>query len=690
MYHAKNTLITILACVVLNAVLLSALTACSSDAEREYIRSLQLATLTAAPMQATATQVAQAMRYTQTAEAVVAQKAEADQAYIAASLQLTQFAATATTEANATQSAIWATELAIKTTQTAESIRATQTTEARQTAEAQRSTQQAYQTTATMDALNAASTAQSQTIQSTAAAVSAITTQQASIATATAQVIIAIEQRAAIDARTTQMALTVRGQEATNYAIAWSPICAGALLFGFMAFIVIRFTNAELTSKKAIRNQAGELIAVIEERSGKLAVLLPGRSFHPAMLNTKDGIVIPNTIPQLQEKVVQRDQLLQALRTNPTLLASNLNKGLLESAQPEQPALAPDLGTIPAPWDRLNTWNSQTFIIGVNNTAQPITFDPLATPHLLVAGTSGAGKSMTILRPMAAQALAKGYQVVLANDAGGDYAPLGSHPNLIRAGEGAAAAAEILTAVSSEVDRRSAILRTNGTSTWSRLPEHLRGNAAPILLVIDELVALAWEASGEVKQKIWRAVIHITSKGRKMGISFIAGTTDPTERTLGREGLVMRDNCARVALRVLDASVSRVLVLEDGAERLPENQFITVMRGQRSLGLAFHPEDEQIAAYIRTHPVAPLGSPTWMDNKPEIVEGEVTERETDQQKIIRLHNQGLTNRQIEIAVYNYSNGRTAESVKTVLDAAATKSATSRTTTPATVAPTTTP
>ncbi len=670
MYRKIFAAAVVLTAVVLNAVVL---TACASDADIAYRQSLQLATLTAAAVRSTATQAAQSVAYTQVAESIAAQKADADRAYIAASLQLTQIAATATQQANETQQAIQATRdaaaatrQAIQATQTSESIRSTQTIEARQTAQADRATQQSVQATQTAEANNAASTAQAQIIVATAAAVSAQTTRQSSETTATAQAIGLIEQRAAVDARVTQMALTVLGQEATNYAIAWLPIIAGAALFILLITIAARFTTSEIIARKTIRSQSGELLAVLDERHGQLTLMLPGRSMHPVIVNTSKGPTVLSVDPGLQAQVVQRDQFVQAIRAANGQLMSGAKPALLDQPAANQtpysmPAASEPSLPVVAPWDRLNAWNGQSFLVGVTNSDAPITYDPLATPHLLVAGTSGAGKSMTILRPIAAQALAKGYTVVLVNDAGGDYAPLGSHPNLIRAGEGPAAAADVLTAVATEVDRRSEILRTNGASTWSRLP-HDKRDGSPVMLIIDEMVALAWESAGDTKQRIWRAVIHITSKGRKMGISLVAGTTDPTERTLGREGLVMRDNCARIALRVLDASVSRVLVLQDGAERLGDNQFISVMRAQRTFGVAFHPEDQQISAYIQSRPIPTLPAPAWLKNKPEVIIGEVIQNETKEQKIHRLHRQNKNLAEIQREVFGYTGGDAYETV----------------------------
>lgn len=255
---------------------------------------------------------------------------------------------------------------------------------------------------------------------------------------------------------------------------------------------------------------------------------------------------------------------------------------------------------VEADWREFEGWNGQAFLLG-RGQGGPVVFDPLYTPHLLVAATSGAGKSMTILRPLAARALASGYQVVLVNDAGGDFAPLGNHANLVRAGEGTAAAARALEAVAGEVDRRSQVLRDAGVSTWGRLPAGA-AHGAPVMVMIDELVALAWEAEGELRRRIWQALIHVTSKGRKMAVTAVLATTDPTERTLGREGLTVRDNCARAVLQLRDAHVSRLLVSTDEATRLKRDQFLAVMSANVRLGMAYHPSDEQLAAYMASHP----------------------------------------------------------------------------------------
>jgi hypothetical protein len=289
-----------------------------------------------------------------------------------------------------------------------------------------------------------------------------------------------------------------------------------------------------------------------------------------------------------------------------------------------------DTASLPeiAPWELLQTWQGQTIPLGVGK-AGPLLLDPLKTPHLLIAATSGAGKTMCGLRPITAAALARGQRVILLNDAGGDFAPLLSHPNLTTTSETPNAVADALESVAAEVERRSAILKAAGVSTWSRLSVHEDGrDDASIMVVVDELVALTTMAAPDVRRRIWAAVIAITSKGRKMGISFVGATTDPTYRTLGKEGLIVRDNCGRVAFRMRDGSTSQAMFDARGAEALAENQFLAMLTGEMTRGVAFHPSDDELRSFVQSRPVQPLSEWRVAQQPAEPVTSQAWSRET--------------------------------------------------------------
>lgn len=266
-----------------------------------------------------------------------------------------------------------------------------------------------------------------------------------------------------------------------------------------------------------------------------------------------------------------------------------------------------------APWD-LTNWTGSTLPLGIAQGNTAVALIPERTPNLLIAGKSNSGKTMTAMRPLLAEALASGWQSVLANDAGGDFAPLKSHPNLTTVGDDPREIADMLDAVLGEVGRRKKILADLEISTYYRLGNALEVIGPRILVMVDELVALTQMAAVDgLSKRIWRPMIGITSQCRKTGIMVVLGTTNPTERTLGEDGLTVRDNCGRLLFTVYDRAVSFAVLNSREAINLRENQFLALLDTPAPVrGVAFHPEDEDIRHFLAAHPTPALPAPAFL------------------------------------------------------------------------------
>ena len=291
-------------------------------------------------------------------------------------------------------------------------------------------------------------------------------------------------------------------------------------------------------------------------------------------------------------------------------------------AAPSVPALqtleaAEQTAGLPLPaWSLFTSfeWSRQELLIGIGLNGLPLTLNPEADPHMLVAGTSGSGKTRHGLTVLIASALRLGWHVVILNRAGADFGALAEHPAAHLFDE-PDAPLRWLTAAAREVDRRNAILREANASTWGRLPQ-----AAPrVLLVVDELVALAQSAEPPMMRALWSAVAHITSAGRKCGLHLAFATTDPTYKTLGRQGLVARDNCARVAFRLRSQQVA----VPGEALELGPRRFLALTSVQSAPlpGAAFAPSDDDLRSLARyaTNVTPP---PTFITAPPDELAGE--------------------------------------------------------------------
>ena len=613
------------------------LVGCTSEAKWEYYATQQVATLAADVALSTQDTWREQGQATQTAQALdlaivnglVAQTQQAQVVQATAQAQAaTQAAATLMAQETAD-----ARRLAEQMATATEAARQTETAEARSQATAQaqavetqrawQATEMALQATATANAIQAQLFVAERTATATYAAAAGQMTATAAVAQGNA------EATAVAAASVLANNAAQRDTITTEFSAWWvyaGPIIwvAVALVLIFAAYLLVYDLYKKYLDNRVIARGANGAAPVIITDG---TVVAPDLMVLPN-LNPSSPVYLPAAFHAQAAQDNAKVRAIQALQGSQQparrMLASMSQSAPAPAVTIREPAI-PER----AAWDQFTGWQGPAFLLGVGADNQTVTFDPAHTPHLMVAATSGAGKSMTILRPLAAAALSRGYQVVLANDAGGDFAPLGSHPNLIRVGEDAGQIGRTLTALAAEVDRRSGLLKDAGVSTWSRLAPERRDGPA-IMLILDELVALVRDADADVCRMIWRKLIKITSKGRKMSVVTVIGTTDPTERTLGPYGLTVRDNCSRVALRVLDASVSRVIVSQGGAEALGQDQFMARLSGGLQAGVAFHPEDEQLATYVRSQVTPKLSEPGWLLQPGPDVD---SEEETDLERL---------------------------------------------------------
>lgn len=514
-----------------------------------------------------------------------------------------------------------ATSQAAQMTQQAAAFEATATAEAYQV----QATRQAWEATATAQAYQSTSTARVQS------------TQQALVVQST-------QQSLAVQA--TQQSLDLGRKQMTNVVVAVTPLALLWLVVVYGMVVAWRL----LKVRPIRRDPNGD--APILDIEGRI-LYDPDRNPVPALVAGKEPGA-PMLVDQaLQARVTATDQAVDGLRA-----AGHRYDSAPIAVETEQSGNQ----VVDAQWRDVDTgWTGRGHSLLLGMGAQgAIPFVPDRTPHLLVAGTTGSGKTMGLLRPLAAMALAQGWRVMVINPAGADFVPLAAHPNCRTVD--AAGAADALEWAANEVTRRSQLLARVGVSTWAGLPADERPER--LMLAVDELVALAWGREPSVAARIWASAIMITSQGRKLGVCLAAATTDPTNRTLGRPGLTVRDNCTVAAFRVRDEAVSRAALGIGGAEGLGQWRFMARMAGQVITGAAFHPNDDELKAFLQRR-MAPALSQVEIPQRLEA--GMPAETRL---KIIDLKRRGVSINGICRALYGYTGGQAYEDVKAVLDDAA--------------------
>ncbi|MBK8128049.1 MAG: hypothetical protein IPK53_03605 [bacterium] len=296
-----------------------------------------------------------------------------------------------------------------------------------------------------------------------------------------------------------------------------------------------------------------------------------------------------------------------------------------------------DTDTVPAKWDSFVRWQHQSQLpIGavVDSQRRPMLVDRNEHPHLLIAGKSGGGKTLSGMIPCVLGMWASGAHVVIVNGAGSDFAPLENIPNISffpRADERdlIRPLSEFLNQTLDELQRRDRVLARYGARTWRDLPIEI-GEAGEILIAVDEFLAIILAAE-EMKKAIaaspdfnsnaerrtaiaeidhmvyqmWSAANKLASKSRKHGIHLLMTLTDPTERLLGKEGMSLRRHSLAVAFRMGTSGGSRAFLdtsrgdYPQGSVGLPTGQFLVNLDGQINRCVSFYPSRLDIQRFVQ-------------------------------------------------------------------------------------------
>lgn len=278
--------------------------------------------------------------------------------------------------------------------------------------------------------------------------------------------------------------------------------------------------------------------------------------------------------------------------------------------------------------------DAATVPLGVNEeTGQPIFLNRLQNPHLLIAGTTGAGKTASGLVPFVAGIWSNQAHVVVINGRGSDFTPFAQQANItlwpaMRPLDLIAPLADFLTHLVEEMYRRDRILAQYNARSWSQLPA-TAGQPGELQVAIDEfltIVGAAQEAAelarlsrdtGTAKQMayqatvMWLRLITLTNEGRKYGIYLAVTMTDPTRDAIGDHGMRLRRQMATIGFRMNSAASSRSFLDVSGADGLPSGsvglangRFVYNINGETGTAIGFYPDQRDLSHFFANHPVA--------------------------------------------------------------------------------------
>ncbi|HZE06207.1 MAG TPA: DNA translocase FtsK [Solirubrobacteraceae bacterium] len=218
----------------------------------------------------------------------------------------------------------------------------------------------------------------------------------------------------------------------------------------------------------------------------------------------------------------------------------------------------------PPDWSPLTVW------LGKDIAGRAIGADLAKMPHLLVAGTTGAGKSACVnamLSSILLRATPHEVRIVLVDPKQVELNHYESVPHLLTPViTSPRMAANALQNLVKEMEQRYSLMslaRTRSLPELNRVRDKRGEPALPyILCVIDELADLMMVAPADVEDSI----IRLAQKARAVGIHLVLATQSPRVDVI--TGMIKANVPSRIAFAVSSQTDSRVILDQNGAEAL--------------------------------------------------------------------------------------------------------------------------
>jgi len=204
--------------------------------------------------------------------------------------------------------------------------------------------------------------------------------------------------------------------------------------------------------------------------------------------------------------------------------------------------------------------------LGKDISGRAVFFDLAEMPHLLVAGTTGSGKSVMLNALLTSLLLTtdpRQVKMVLIDPKRVELSYFGQIPHLITpVVTDVKKAANALAWAVSEMERRYEVLEKVGVRSLEGYNARSESPMPYVVLVIDELADLMMQAAAKVED----AVIRLAQKARAVGIHLVVATQRPSVDVI--TGMIKANVPSRIAFAVSSQVDSRVILDSPGAESL--------------------------------------------------------------------------------------------------------------------------
>ena len=211
--------------------------------------------------------------------------------------------------------------------------------------------------------------------------------------------------------------------------------------------------------------------------------------------------------------------------------------------------------------------------IGVDTVGNPKVVDLTKMPHLLIAGTTGSGKSVflnSVILSILYHMTPAECELIIVDPKRVDMASYKNIPYLrCPIVTETSDALEVFSSLINEMEHRYELLAEanvrNIESYNSNLPNKIKGSLPYIVTIVDEMSDLM-TSKKETSNELESMIIRIAQKARAAGIHLILATQRPVKEVV--TGLIKANMPSRIAFQVASRIDSQVILDRCGAEKL--------------------------------------------------------------------------------------------------------------------------
>lgn len=259
---------------------------------------------------------------------------------------------------------------------------------------------------------------------------------------------------------------------------------------------------------------------------------------------------------------------------------------------------------IPSP--KFDKWNSlynpdfyAPVMIGVDASGKNISIDLNSLPNLLIAGTTGSGKSM-LLHSIILSLLSKRVELNLVDPKMVEFSQYQGCRKISNIVHNTEEALDLVKDLIQIMENRFRLLRSLGLRHAKEAKD-----MDPIVLVIDE-----WADIVSYSKDLEKYISLLAQKGRAAGISIILSTQRPSTKVVS--GLIKANFVGRICMRVSSATDSRIILDQNGGEKIRETGAGLFLDGKSTEPIFFKaPHIQTISDELKNMGLEPKRQGLW-------------------------------------------------------------------------------